>query len=105
MKKFILLAIQKPITFENIMKSGELRRIIGKTEGERIKQWLQIALRFKIDYESEIAKVNIDRQEYLHLKLEGTLHQAYKGSQKRDRKVVASMSQLPDPSSTDSPAD
>lgn len=51
MRKFIVLVMRKPITFDNIMKSPPLRRIIGKTEGERIKQWLFIAMRFKIDYE------------------------------------------------------
>jgi len=50
MKKFVSLVIQKPITYENIRSVPALRRIIHKMEGNKIKQWLQLALRFKVDY-------------------------------------------------------
>jgi hypothetical protein len=85
MKKFISLVIRKPITYENIINNSELRRIIFKTESEKIKQWLQIALKFKTDYEREAPKIKIDKEVYLNIKLEATLIQAHRGNVKDKR--------------------
>lgn len=86
MKKFVSLVIQKPITYENIRSSPELRRIIHKTESDKIKQWLKIALRFKADFEREAPKIRIDRAEYLNIKLEATLHQASRGNDRKSQR-------------------
>lgn len=79
MKKFVSIVIQRPITFENIKAVPELKRIIHKMDESKIKQWLQLAMRFKADYEREAPRVKIDKKEYLNIKLEATLHQAQRG--------------------------
>jgi|JI6StandDraft_1071083.scaffolds.fasta_scaffold02780_18 hypothetical protein len=83
MKKFVSLVIQKPITYENIKAVPALRRIIHKIDGDKIKQWLQIALQFKADFEREIPKLKIDRNQYLNIKLEATLFHAYRNADRK----------------------
>ena len=61
MKKFVSLVIRKPITYENIKSNRELKRIIHKIDADKIKRWLQLAMRFKADYEREVSRVKIDK--------------------------------------------